>query len=363
MLFALPALLVGLVHRPSAYSRRAVLAASTSVIVTFVADAPSAADAAGFEDFVAAQQQQSRASDRSRFVDELPPLSLEERRKAQQEAAARIWQDSTARPAPLVSPKAAAPMPGAVTLDDEFTVEFDVGRPLGLKLKDLRVGFEYGTKTGTSRVVVSDITSQGQAALAGRVAIDDLVVAVDGANVETESAKDVQARLARAKTEGGPLRVTFKDARAFNEALSAGASQAQISTKIAPASATQEEQVLSIRRLELPERCTRNAQSGDLVEIRYTGRLADGSVFDGMELADRLGDDSIQFVLGRQPAGQFPPSWDVGLVGMCVGERRLLDVPPVLGFGPKGLPKRNVPPNARLMYDVELLAINALAIP
>lgn len=306
-------------------------------------------------------------------MDELPPLSLEERRKAQQEAAARIWQDNTARPAPLVSPKAAAPMPtGAVTLDDEFTVEFDVGRPLGLKLKDLRVGFEYGTKTGTSRVVVSDVTPRGQAALAGRVAIDDLIVAVDGANVETESAKDVQARLARAKSEGRPLRVTFKDARAFNVALSANPStarangesaQAQISTKIAPASTTQEEQVLSIRRLEIPERCTRNAQSGDLVEIRYTGRLADGSVFDGMELADRLGDDSIQFVLGRQPAGQFPPSWDVGLVGMCVGERRLLDVPPVLGFGPKGLPKRNVPPNARLMYDVELLAINALAIP
>ena len=39
-----------------------------------------------------------------------------------------------------------------------------------------------------------------------------------------------------------------------------------------------------------------------------------------MQLADRFGDDTIQFVLGRQPAGQFPPSWDVGLVGICVGE-------------------------------------------
>ena len=74
-------------------------------------------------------------------------------------------------------------------------------------------------------------------------------------------------------------------------------------------------------------------------------------------------DDTIQFVLGRQPAGQFPPSWDVGLVGICVGERREIDVPPVLGFGPKGLPKRGVPPNARLIYDVEAVAINALSTP
>ena len=54
-----------------------------------------------------------------------------------------------------------------------------------------------------------------------------------------------------------------------------------------------------------------------------------GTVFDGMQLAARYADDSIQFVLGKQPAGQFPPSWDLGLVGMCVGERRQLDVPPV----------------------------------
>ena len=121
--------------------------------------------------------------------------------------------------------------------------------------------------------------------------------------------------------------------------------------------------MLSVRRLAASEGCRRTAQNGDLVEIRYTGRLADGTVFDGMDLAARFADDSIQFVLGRQPAGQFPPSWDVGLVGMCVGERREIDVPPVLGFGPKGLPKRGVPPNARLVYDIELLAINALSTP
>ena len=64
-------------------------------------------------------------------------------------------------------------------------------------------------------------------------------------------------------------------------------------------------------------------------------------------------------MLGKQPAGQFPPAWDLGLVGMCIGERREIDVPPVLGYGAKGLPKRGIPPNARLIYEVELLSINA----
>ena len=85
-----------------------------------------------------------------------------------------------------------------------------------------------------------------------------------------------------------------------------------------------------------------------------------------MQLAKRLGDESIQFILGKQPPGQFPPGWDVGLLGMCVGERREIDVPPALGYGPSGLVKKGkqiVPPNARLLYDVELIAINALATP
>ena len=77
-----------------------------------------------------------------------------------------------------------------------------------------------------------------------------------------------------------------------------------------------------MRRVEVPDRCRRNAGVGDLLEIRYTGRLEDGTVFDGMELAERFADDSIQFVLGKQPAGQFPPAWDVGLPGACIGERR-----------------------------------------
>ena len=59
-------------------------------------------------------------------------------------------------------------------------------------------------------------------------------------------------------------------------------------------------------------------------------------------------------------------SWETGLLGMCIGEKRRLMVPPSLGYGPAGVPKAKilpklpVPPNAALVYDVELLGINGI---
>ena len=296
----------------------------------------------------------------SRFADELPPMAADERRK-RAEAAKELSRNT--RAAPQVSKNELRVAGTKATATDEFTLSFGSERPLGLKLKDLRVGFEYGTTEGTSRVLVSDVTPGGQADATGKVSIDDIVVAVDGINVERETAKQITQRLASARAAGKPVDVTFKDALAFNAKLSDARLDKTVATTIAPATDTEEAQVLAVNRLSVPPECRRTAQNGDLLEIRYTGRLADGTVFDGMQLAERFMDDTIQFVLGRQPAGQFPPSWDVGLVGICVGERREIDVPPVLGFGPKGLPKRGVPPNARLIYDVEAVAINALSTP
>ena len=295
-------------------------------------------------------------------------LSDEERRR-RADAAAKAAENP--RPAPQVSPTAGTAAAPTAAPSDEFAVDFEPSEPLGLTLKDLRVGFTTRvdgiSEKGTSRVLVADVVPGGQAAANKRIAIDMIVVAVNGENVEKESAKSVQDRLAKAKAEGRGVQVTFKDPFVFNESLDSLARNQKamdpIATKIAPGGSKEAEQVLGVRRLEVPESCKRNSQNGDLIEIRYALRLEDGTLVDGMDLASRLGDDSIQFVLGRQPAGQFPPSWDIGLVGMCVGERRELDVPPVLGYGPKGLPKRGIPPNARLLYDIELLAINGLATP
>lgn len=77
-------------------------------------------------------------------------------------------------------------------------------------------------------------------------------------------------------------------------------------------------------------------------------------------MVGRGGDKTLFFVLGKQPKGQFPPGWDLLLVGMCVGETRVISVPPILGYGDKGMPQRGVPPNATLLYDVKLIGVNGV---
>ena len=117
--------------------------------------------------------------------------------------------------------------------------------------------------------------------------------------------------------------------------------------------------------------CNRRATQDDLVEISYLGQIVEtGAIFDGSAvkingngIPGRGNDISVYFVLGKQPFGQFPPGWDVGLDGMCVGERRRLIIPPVLGFGAEGNPRRKIPPNATLQYDVTLVSLNGLATP
>lgn len=254
------------------------------------------------------------------------------------------------------------------SLDDEFTLEFDNTKPLGLNLRDIRVGTDGNILT--SRVLVQDVIAGSQAAATGRIRADMIVVAVDGVNVEKETAKTVTGRIGRIKSEGRPVKVTFKDPEEFNDRLNMISSDmkkeeamATVSTKIAPGGTNETEQIISVKRLEIPEQCKRNAQTGDIMEIRYTGRLEDGVVFDDMAALSRFDEDTYQFVLGKMPLGQVPKAFDVGMKGMCVGERRLIDVPPVLGFGAKGVPKRNIPPNARLFYDVELVSLNGLAMP
>jgi FKBP-type peptidyl-prolyl cis-trans isomerase FkpA len=88
---------------------------------------------------------------------------------------------------------------------------------------------------------------------------------------------------------------------------------------------------------------------GQFITVHYTGWLADGTEFDSSR-----GGEPFAFPLG---VGYVIPGWDAGLVGMRVGGRRRLTIPPHLGYGAQGAGAL-VPPHATLTFEVELLDIS-----
>ena len=95
------------------------------------------------------------------------------------------------------------------------------------------------------------------------------------------------------------------------------------------------------------------AKSGDLVTVNYVGTLENGTKFDAS--ADH-GTDGFTFPLGQ---GQVIKGWDLGVVGMKVGGKRKLTIPPELGYGAAGAGGGKIPPNATLIFEVELLAVRS----
>ena len=108
---------------------------------------------------------------------------------------------------------------------------------------------------------------------------------------------------------------------------------------------------------DLTEGTGATASSGQTVTVAYTGWLYDagatdnkGSLFDQASAAA-----PFSFVLG---AGQVIAGWDQGVAGMKVGGRRQLVIPPALAYGTRGAGGGTIPPNATLIFEVELLGVS-----
>ena len=98
------------------------------------------------------------------------------------------------------------------------------------------------------------------------------------------------------------------------------------------------------------------AKSGENADVQYTGWLTDGHSFDSSRNAGR---SSFTFQLGQQ---QVIGGWDEGLLGMKIGGKRCLKIPPALGYGAQGQTDQTtgatiIPPNATLVFEIELLSV------
>jgi FKBP-type peptidyl-prolyl cis-trans isomerase len=92
------------------------------------------------------------------------------------------------------------------------------------------------------------------------------------------------------------------------------------------------------------------AATGDIVRVHYTGWLTDGTKFDSSR---DHGGEPLRFWLGK---GNVIKGWDEGVVGMKIGGKRQLHIPSRLGYGARG--SGRIPPNADLVFDVELVAVS-----
>ncbi len=113
--------------------------------------------------------------------------------------------------------------------------------------------------------------------------------------------------------------------------------------------AAKTQDVKELKKEDLKVGTGAEAVPGKTVSVHYTGWLTNGTKFDSS--LDRK--QPFEFRLG---AGEVIPGWDEGVKGMKVGGKRKLTIPSAMGYGASGAPPV-IPPNATLVFDVELLGV------
>jgi FKBP-type peptidyl-prolyl cis-trans isomerase len=111
-------------------------------------------------------------------------------------------------------------------------------------------------------------------------------------------------------------------------------------------------ETLKDNNLEEKKSMEKISKNGDVLSMNYTGKLIDGTIFDSNVLPQFGHVEPFEFTLG---AGQVIKGWDEGLVGMKIGEKKTLTIPPEKGYGNRAIGK--IPANSTLIFDVELLGI------
>ena len=103
----------------------------------------------------------------------------------------------------------------------------------------------------------------------------------------------------------------------------------------------------------LKEGTGEGAKAGDSIKVNYTGTLLDGTKFDSNVDPVFSHVEPFSFNVG---AGEVIKGWDSGLIGMKVGEKRKLTIPPELAYGNRAI--GNIPANSTLVFEIDLLGIN-----
>jgi FKBP-type peptidyl-prolyl cis-trans isomerase FkpA len=154
------------------------------------------------------------------------------------------------------------------------------------------------------------------------------------------------------------LAACSRNEKPASEAANSGSTETTTAeTTAAPAAPTSTgNENMALQKTDLASGNGAEITSGQTALVHYTGWLFDAAAPEnkGKQFDSSVGGEPFEFPLG---AGRVIAGWDQGVVGMKVGGKRRLVIPPVMGYGERGA-GGVIPPNATLVFDVELVEIH-----